>query len=231
MTVQEALDQLALSELSNTILSQDRRIIKQHIPYMVKLFNDGLDKLFIKFNLKAENIFVELIDGKQRYEISSDHMMEPDLEPDWEHYLWKGYQQTYEDDLIKILYINTTDGRPIPINHHLLPDSVYTPKFNEILVPFNFPWMEFNVTYQARHKRLSPEKLDEVIDMAPQLFPALFNWVAYQVHSNINTAEAVQNAAKYQTQYQNAINEMVETGSADSLQAQDSWRFISRGWV
>lgn len=231
MTLEQCLKSLAKGEISNTTYAQNGNIIKDKYEEVIDFINQGLEKLYIKFNLKISNIFVELIEGKQEYEIDSSHMMDDSMEPDYEHYLWKGYEETYEDDLIKILHIQLTNGIILKINDHLSPFSVFTPAYNVIQIPFNTPCHEMVVTYQASCKKYTKDSLERKIALPPHLFPALNCWVAYQIHSNINTQESVANASKYQMMYENYINEAIELDSANSLQAQNNIRFISRGWI
>lgn len=231
MTLHECLQSLAKGEISNTTYAQNGDIIKNKYEDVIDFINQGLEKLYIKFNLKTSNIFVELIEGKQEYEIDSSHMMKEEMEADYDHYLWKGINETYEDDLIKILHMQLTNGIILHVNDHLNPFSVFTPSYNVIQIPFNTHCNEMVVTYQASCNKFTKDDLDRKIELPPHLFPALNCWVAYQIHSNINTQVSVSNASKYQTMYENYINEAIELDSANSLQAQNNIRFIMRGWI
>lgn len=229
MKLQDCLEDLAVGELSNISWIHEGVIKDNKLPAVVRFINEGLTRLYSYLELKEDELFIELYDGKRRYELTSDHNITTTA--DYDHYIFKGYGEPFNDNLIKILRVYTNNGKLLHLNDSTKVDSAFTPQFNVLELPVFDKRMELSVVYSAKHKTLTAGNLDDLIILPEHLFPALYAYVAYSVFSNISTQEAVQNAQKYLTTYTNIINEVVSTDSANTIQAQDNFKFIHRGWL
>ena len=56
-----------------------------------------------KFTLKIDSIWLDLHESRTRYLISNEHMMDNWLTPTYDKYLWKGYDEEFHNDLLKIV--------------------------------------------------------------------------------------------------------------------------------
>ncbi len=230
MKLKECLDRLAVGEVSNTSFADDLTgvITEGRKPVVVKFIQEGLDKLYARFYLRIEDVFLEIYEGRTNYAITSEHLMDKSLRVDTNKYLWKTDGDDV-DDLIKIIEVASTSGRKLPINDRSNPISVFTPFYNVLQIP-TLVTTSLDITYIAKHRQLSVDRLEQEIELPNNLFPALFYYVAYQIHNNINTQESVSNAQKYLAMYTSAINDVVETDLANPMYATESQKFYNNGW-
>lgn len=225
---QGVLSNLSFVDTTNYTIKNDK------IPMVVEAINEGLIELYNIFELKRDFVFLELIDGKVEYEISSKYNLTGNLEPDYYHYLWKGGSEEFKDnELIKIIEITSTrTGTVFPLNDEQNPNSIKLPSYKVIQVPLFDLRERLIITYIAYHQYLDPEKdLNTEIDLPNNLIKALCSYVAYSIYNNINTQEAVGNANKFYTQYSSAVNKVISTGNAHSTHTEDRTKFSLRGWV
>lgn len=235
MTLQELLDYLAVNELSNAQLSyingNTGKILDGKVPAVVNFINEGLTKLYDTFFLKESNLFVELMVGKTSYALKSEHDLGERLQPDFDHYLWKGSGEKFEDDLLKILKVVTTSGINLPINDNTSRFTVYTPYHNVIQIPnFTEGW-ELCVTYQANHRKLSSESLNDLVEVPTQLLPALCAYVAHKAFSNMSTEASIQNSEKYYQSYARTVNDTVMSNGVNNMYIEPECKFYKGGWV
>ena len=199
MKLKQLLKLLSISELSNLywVDKQEECGIRQEYQDSTVMFvYEGLNKIYSNYYLKEDSIYCEIIEGKVTYDITSDHLMGKELEADYDHYLWKTGDLPFNDDILRIVRIIDSTGRLLPLNNPEKFNSVFTPLYNRIHVNNLDEEDELEIIYAAKHPPLSLEE-DTVIELPVSLIPALRAYVAYMVHMNMNTDNAVQNAQKY----------------------------------
>lgn len=230
MKLKDCLDRLAVGEVSNTSFADDLTgVIKEgRIPVIVKFIQDGLNKLYTKFYLRIEDVYLEIYEGRTDYTISSEHLMDKSLTSTTDKYLWKTDNDNV-DDILKIYEVTTISGEPVPINDRSNPRSVFTPFYNVLQIPRVIS-DSLIISYIAKHKDLDYKNLDQEIELPDNLFPALYYYVAYQIHSNINTQESVANAQKYLSMYQAVINDVIESDLANPMYPTNHTKFYRNGW-
>lgn len=229
-TVKDFIDQISLSELYNIswVDNLTGKIHENRIPSIINYINEGLGILFDKFSLKKDQIFLFPVPYKFNYKITSDHMMSEDLIPDYDHYLWKGVDETFDDNLIRIVDIHNSDGHNLPLNDPSDYFSVFIPFYNEIqLSDFQADW-ELSITYIASPPKL--KTINDKIDIPSVLVPALISFVSYKVYNIFNTAEATQTASKYLQMYMSQVNEVVNSDTANYSVPDNPTKFYNRGW-
>ena len=75
------------------------------------------------------------------------------------------------------------------------------------------------------------EDLNSKVDLPDNLFGALLSYTAFTIHSDMNTDTAVSNAQKYFAEYQNIINEIIQSATLNPDKLVLDYKFIKRGWV
>lgn len=233
MTIKELLKFLSVSELSNLSLvdlNEECGIKKDKQHSVVEFVHEALNKLYSNYYLKEDSIFVEIIDGKTRYEITSEHLMNNDLEADYDHYLWKTEDIPFNNDILRIIRIIDSTGNLLPLNNPEKFNSVFTPLFNVIDTQNLNEEHELEVIYASKHPNLSIEE-NTTIELPISLFPAVRAYVAYLIHMNMNTENAVQNAQKYLNQYNLIITENIQSDSAFVKTDDRTCKFNLGGWV
>lgn len=232
MTLKELISRLAYGELSNLSWSYNGTIKEDKIVPLVQFINETLNKLYSKFYCKQDSILLEPVDGKTEYEISKEHLMDSTLTPTYDKYLFKPGDKPFNDDILRILRVITSTGMKLPINDPLEKYSVYTPLYNKLQCPKLEPNWELEIVYAAKHPELIyDENSDPEIELPDFLIPALCAYVAYMIHSNMNTEVAVANAQKYLSLYNSILAEAVESDIVSNPKETDKFKFLIRGWI
>lgn len=233
MKLKQLLKLLSISELSNLYWVDKKEecgIREEYQDSTVMFVYEGLNKIYSNYYLKEDSIYCEIVEGKVEYDITSDHLMGKELEADYDHYLWKTGDLPFNDDILRIVRIIDSTGRLLPLNNPEKFNSVFTPLYNRIHVNNLDEEDELEIIYAAKHPPLSLEE-DTVIELPVSLIPALRAYVAYMVHMNMNTDNAVQNAQKYLNQYNLIITENVNSDAAFVQVDDRDCKFILGGWV
>lgn len=233
MNLQECLQDLSYGELSNLSWanSGNGTIRNDKIPTVVGYINEGLLRLYTRFKLQKDFCWIECYENITQYHLSSKHayMNEDSTE---KKYIRDTPEHLFTDNVIKILGVySSTGNEALPLNNHGERWSVYTPVFDVLEVPYPYDGLELSVDYQASHPVLDFSKNPEQeINLSPALYTALKQYVAYKIHSNMNTQEAVANANKYFQQYQLILQDVVAQDSISESYSQTNDRFYLNGW-
>lgn len=232
MTLKELMSRLALGELSNLTWVDNGVIRPERKVDTTKLINEVLNKLYARFYLNVDSILLEPVDGKTEYELTKEHLMDKDLEPTYDKYLFKPGEKPFNNDILRILKVVTSSGIVLPVNNPLEKYSVYTPTYNKLQCPKLKPGWELEITYASKHPELVySEDEDPEIELPDSLIPAVCAYVAYQVHNNMNTENAVSNAQKYLNLYNSILAENIETSMIYMPENNNNSKFIFRGWI
>lgn len=225
----QRLTNTTLRNLGITDSVVSRTLNPEYREEIISYINSGLLELYNKFQLKVDSLFIELQEGKTRYQISSDHNMDIWKEPDREKYIWKTTEDKFTDDLVKILLVRDHSAREIPLNDPNAVISVFTPEFNVIELPSHFPIQIISVDYQCKHKPVSKDT-DEIV-LPDSLYDCLAYYVAAQCCSNMNSESGINNATKYSQLYSNSIQSFDELGTLEPKHTPSFKKFYLGGWV
>lgn len=235
MNLQECLDKLARGKLSNLSISRNGKIITENIPSVVDAINETLIKLYTIFPIKEKAVVIELAEGKSDYILSSEHSWkyrtEGNIYNEWDYYIIDSDSNPFMDDIINVLEIKDGCCRNRPLNDPDSPLGIYIPEQNLIIVKHIHPHKHLDIIYKAKPIPLDASDLQAKIDLPEFLFAALFSYVAYLIHSNLNTEVAVSNAQKYLAEYQSIVSEIQINGPFTADKLVSDKKFIKRGWV
>lgn len=234
MILQECLDKLARGKLGNLAVCSGGKVRSDQIPKIVDAINEALDRIYSELPIKENSVIVELYEGRVDYEITSEHSFRKatgDIHDPYEFYIRDTEYRPFEDDILTITEIWDDLERKRPLNDPENPLTVYTPETNRIIVEHTIDNRILNVVYRAKHKLLTPDLLTTKVDLPTNLYGALFSYIAYLVHSDLNTEIAVQNAQKYLSEYQTIINQIIQNGTLNSDKLVMDSKFYKRGWV
>lgn len=234
MTLDECLKQLALGKLSNTSFAENGKIIEDKKEVIVSQINEALLRLYTLFPIKEKSIIIELYEGRTEYPLTSDHSVRKAtglITDPYDFYIMDTEANPFQDDILTIMSVWDDIDRKRPLNDPENILSVMTPQPNVIEVNVTATGRVLNIIYRAKHLILTPNKGEDKVELPANLFGALFSYVAYLIHSSMNTKEAVENAQKYLVEYQNIVNEIIQnqTFTPDKLTLDK--KFICRGWV
>ena len=206
---------------------------------IVTLIEEGLTRLYSRFNLRERHVIVEMQVGVTFYHFeklytvqNGDRIRVP------YPYIMDLPNDPFEEDLIKVLRVDDSFGNRRPIDDHNRIDSVFMVQFNVMHNPYPRYLEALYVTYQAKHVPLAVVDnetgdvfLEEEILLPPVLEPALSNYVAYMVYSRINTQEAVTKAMGHMAVYNQIIQDVENYDLVNSSSSNTNARFDIGGWA
>lgn len=216
MTLQECLDRLARGKLSNLAICEKGNVKPQEIPRVIDAVNEALERLHTQLPIREKSVIVELYEGRTEYPLTSEHSvrnMKGDIHDEYDYYIMDTEANPFLDDILVIQEVWDDLDRERPLNDPVHPLSVFTPEHNFISVNFSPDVRVLNVIYRAKHISLTADNLTDKVDIPSNLYGALLSYVAYLIHSNMNTELAVQNSQKYLAEYQNIIQEVIQNGT------------------
>jgi hypothetical protein len=232
MQVSAFINKLTNTTLRNLGITESvtsRQLNDEYREEILEYINSGLLELYNKYQLKVDALFLELQEGRTRYPITSEHVMDNWHEPDREKYIWKNVEESFTDDLVKILLIRDHSGIEVPLNDPNNVLSIYTPEYNVLEVSSHFPIQFLTIDYQARHKPVSQDT-DE-ISLPDSLYDCLAFYVAAHACANMNSEGAITNANKYAQLYSNAIQSFDSLGTFEPKHTPIFKKFYLGGWV
>lgn len=234
MILQECLDKLARGKLSNLSICTGGRLKEEHYQKVIDAINEGLTRLHTVLPLKEKNLILEMTESRTEYPLTSEHSLRKetgDIYDSYDLYIRDTDFYPFEDDIINIIEVWDDLDRKLPINDPDNPLSVFTPEHNTLNVNFTIDGRVLNVIYKANHKHLTLENLNSIIDIPVNLEGALLSFVAYLIHEDINTQEAIANSQKYFAEYQNIINEIIQYCTLGTDKLVSNVKFTKKGWV
>lgn len=234
MTLDECLKQLALGKLSNLSVSENGKIKDDKKEIVVNYINEALLRLYTQFPIKEKSVIVELYEGRTVYPLTSEHSLRKAaglITDPYDFYIMDTEANPFQDDILTIMSVWDDIDRKRPLNDPENIFSVMTPQPNVIEVNVTATGRVLNIIYRAKHLILTPDKGEDKVEIPANLFGALFSYVAFLMHSAMNTKEAVENAQKYYAEYQNIVNEVIQNQTFVPDKLVLDRKFIKRGWV
>lgn len=205
------------------------------ITKVVSYLNEALTRIYTRFILETDTVFIDCDEGITNYVLTKEHTLSNAIkleEPPKEVYILDSIENPFKDNVIKILDAFDAYTNPMPLNDPLDPNSVFVINYNTLQVPSTYKDKGISILYQANHLPLDYEKRpDQEIKIPPFLTGALTAYVAFLWYSDINTAEAVQNAMKYQQIYEAICQEVIQQDLSQTTYATVGNKLHKRGFV
>lgn len=226
------LHELSSLELSGTVFGNSGfgNIPEDHMPKVVAAVNAGLRLLYTKLLLKESFLilaplpFITIYPLHSRFALSN-----PDSPvPMDKRYIEDTPEVPFQDDLIKITNVWSTDGVKYPLNDLGRPGGMFTPSPNVFQLPQPMEDIKFSLSYQASHPRVTQDTISLEI---PQLVEdPLRSYVAYKLHSGMGTEEANLKAQEHLKMF-NTLMKEYENADAFGLSAHTTLhKFNLRGF-
>lgn len=234
MNVAECLSKLARGKLSNLSITQSGQIKTDQIPKVVDAINEGLARIYTQLPISEKSLLVELYEGRTDYPLTSEHSTTKatdSIYDPYDYYIRDTLENPFEDDILTILEVWDDLDRKRTLNDPEDPLSIFISEPNSISVNYTSSVRVLNVIYRAKHKLLTSNNLQEQIKLPENLIGALLSYVAYLIHSDLNTEIAISNSQKYFAEFKAIIDEVTLNSSLNPDKLVLDRKFIKRGWV
>jgi hypothetical protein len=234
MNVSQLFTQLSYGELSNLSMAMNGAgtIQEQDQPKIITYANEGLIRLYSRFNLREKDVLIEMIEHITNYHLISrfaETKYDPDVEPF--PYIKDLPNEPFCDDVIKVLSVYDTLGRELPLNDAEHCESLFTPQANVLQVPKPIEGVALGVHYQAKHPPLSEQRAEDEILLPEVLHGALTAFIAYKVYSHMNTQESAARGQEHFTMYTAIVQSVADSDTASTSVSTTNSRFQKRGWI
>jgi hypothetical protein len=234
MRLRDLFENLVNGELSNlamaTTLVSDT-ITPDHKKVVIYA-NDALIRLYSKFVLKENDIIIITQSGITNYHLDSRFSIQGhDGKLIRVPYIQDLPQEPFTNDVVKILAVYDNSGCELALNDAECYNSVYTPQANVLQVPRPYDGMVLSVLYQAKHETLSIENIEQIIELPDVLISAFTAYIAYKVHSHINTQESSAKAQEHLTLYTSLTDDVLRDDTVGVSISGTNVRFQKRGWI
>lgn len=184
VTVKTLFDALSASELRNLGFGSivEDGIEQKDLGTIIPIMNSGLRMIYTEIPLKVSQIHFKTRPFQTIYKFSSANSRSKG------GFILDGYGDSGEflDDLLKIDRVDDEMGNEYPINDRLMNNSIYTPEYNKIEIPFigRHPRI-LRLTYRASHKPIPMLPINEVVNVEMELPESLINALCIYIGSNI----------------------------------------------
>jgi hypothetical protein len=235
MNITDLFASLSYGELSNLAMSVDASgvIRVQDQPKILNAANEALLLLHSKFILSAKDIWIEARKHITYYHFDIRFAESNILNSSENDFYIKDLRgEPFTGDVIKVLNVFDQFEYDLPLNDVEHTRSVFTPQPRMLQIPDPVDFALYNVVYQAKHPTLIlSEELDQEIDLPDVLHSALKAYIAYRVHSNMNTQEATAKAAEHLQNYIGICQNAVEYDLVNTSNHTTNVKFNRNGWI
>lgn len=223
-----------LKNLSGRIVDEDTNEIQEKaLPEIIHWINEGLTFLYTQYEIK-DSVLLQIHESRTLYPLRAEYQMTDDEyasgESAYDKYLWKGFEEKFTDNIMQIRDVITHEGMHLPLNDQSNRWSAFTPQFDTVELPSNLPSGMVSIVYRAKCPDVSYEE-NTVIQLPPYLYDALANYVAYKIHSGMNTESSVANANKYRSEFSHILQNAIDNGVIETDYQPDFRKFYLRGFV
>lgn len=232
MKVSDLLRDLALGEFSNLALAESGTIAVERIPQVLMYANEGLNRIYSRFCMKESDLVLALVGHITNYHFNprftvSQHEAYGEQYP----YIMDTEADPFPCDVVKVLSVYDSFGKPLPLNDSELPHSVFTPQPNVLQVPNPSQAVRLIVTYQALHPVLKADQLDDSIELPTILESTLRAYIAFKHYSNLNTQEGQVIASGHLSKYESECADVLTQDLVSTSTITSNTRFEKRGFV
>lgn len=246
MKLQEIFDQLSAGEFSklNILGAGEAQINDANMDAVLAHINLGLNDLFGRFELRMNQLTLELTSGLTSYLLSSKHAVNGRRAVD-PKYILDSVAAPFKDDVILVTRVLTDGGFELPLNRLDVPYSAMTSSANRLEIPLsitekslalptNLITSNLTVHYRAKQPELNqyvgnfdPTRLD--IELPYSHLNALCLFVAARVQAPIGLGQEFNASNTYATKYENECIRLKTDGHEVSQRGGED-RFSQRGF-
>lgn len=231
MNVTELYRRLALGELSNLGLAEDEEIDPTKRPTIILYANEGLKRLYSKFLLKEDTLFIDQIAGRTSYPLDSKYAISNTDVGNTRPRFINDIGRPFNNDVIKVMAVYNDLGIKLALNDVHRYDSAHTPQPALLQIPYPVAGTPLAVLYQAAHPELSSDQPEQSLELPEFLMGALTAFIAYKVFSHMNTQESTIKAGEHLKTYESICIEAVDQDLVSAGSMTSGIRFEKNGWA
>ena len=189
----------------------------------------ALDYMYSRFPLKTQDLILSPLAGKTDYLIGSKFAVSNTASSETK-YIQDSSMKPFTDDWLLLLDCYDEMGRQIPVNNQNRLDGIMTLAYNLIQVPMPLTDRQLELTYQAKHPKLTG-KMDQELEISPALIPAIAQYIAYRRLAAKSDERSIQQSINYYQQFQASVDGLLSANMLNTDNRTTTDQFCTRGWV
>ena len=242
MKVEELFRQLSYGELSNLSVGTDGSgaIQEDKYPQIIQHTNAALRRLFTRFPLREKDVMIEQVAHITNYHLRIRFAESYGADVSYP-YIKDLPEEPFVEDVVRILRVHDSTGRPLMLNDVGNPQSLFTPQPDVLQVPNPHAGVALGVVYQAYHAPLvdgqdgtstTPEEvLNQEVEIPAFLEEALVAFIGYKVYSNMNGQENLVKSQELMATYEAACAEIEAMDLVNSTFHTSHSKLEQRGFI
>ncbi len=234
MKVRELFERLSYGELSNLSIGMDGsgQITEKGKPKLISYINDGLLNIYTRFKLKEDTLIIEQVQHITSYHLTKRFAESSESDEPYK-YIKDLPGEPFRDDVIKIVEVYDSYGRPRILNDVENASSLFVPYPTELQVPYPTQGVALSVGYQARHDPLKKDGDVESqdIELPFILEGPLQSYVAYKVYSHMNGQENLTKAQEYFQTFETSCTDIEGDDTVNKTFSTTHDKLRKRGFV
>lgn len=237
MKLAEIFNQLTFGELSQHYVGgrEDGGAMNPNQYWaIIPLIDLAMTKLYTRFQLRTEEVIVELDNDISIYKLHSDYAQTNTTSTQPTKYIADSAAEPFEDNLISIRAIYNELGEEYRLNDESFWGALMTPSYNTIQHPYADKENVMHVVYQAGPTKIALESggdpREYEVDLPDALLDALLYFVAARLHTGLVSQETEGMNMQYRQLFEEACRKAEELG----LFREVNWgntKFNEQGWI
>lgn len=230
MILSELFTRLALGELTNLGLAEGGVIEAGKKPQIVLHANDALKRIYTRFLLKEDTLFIDMIAGRTSYPLKKIHAQSDTDDANTAPRFINDLGRPFTEDVVKVMAVYDGQGRKFALNDPHTVLSAHTPQATLLQIPHPIGGQPLAVLYQAGHPKLTGVE-GQALELPDFLEGALTAYIAYKVFTHMNTQENTVKAGEHLKTYESICIDAVEQDLVSTGSVSGELRFEKNGWL
>lgn len=234
MIVGDLFALLSDGELSNFSLANDGDgTIKGRWAYKIgRYLNDGLFRLYSRFQLKESVLTIATQDGRNYYHLRRKFAeSNTDSSASDSPFIVDSEDSPFIGDVIKILEVRDSEDNIRVLDSPNNKESLFTVQNDTLRVPKPEDEDKLFITYQASHPKVDVCDIDQPLELPEYLVEALLVFVASKVYASMGGQENTAISQQYRMAYEDLCRHVTTSGLQNSMTGYAEPKFADRGFL
>lgn len=236
MNLADVLEQLSHGEFRSTALggSQASGILPADYSKVIPLINLGLTELYKRFSIRTKTVIIQQVENISTYYLHQDHAVTNTASTKTKYIKDTTFQPfTSVDEVYKIEAVFDEKGQPYYLNDPKQVQSLFTPSYNAIQIPFVDADNVLTVQYRTGPAKIlvdTDNVLAQEVELPYAYLEALLNYIAGRYFSTSGSAQAVQEGNLFMQKFEVSCKKIEELGLYNQ-ELSTNTKLDDSGWV
>ncbi len=236
ITLADIFEQLTYGELKQVTMGGYGKggISEEDFPELISHLNRGMIALYARFPIKENEVAIQQYDHITTYELNSKYSLSKNDPSVAYKYIIDTVENPFQDNVMRIDTAYDELGAEVPVNDYNNTNSIYTPTYDSIQIPFPVGSNTTFIVYRANHINIPLNSTDTSIeiDLPTVLVEALLSYIASRVHASRTSSEsAIQESINLLAKYERICMEVEQKNLLRNAEIPTNVRIDTDGWA